>query len=64
VRIGLDAYHRWHGCDDVGFLSGNGGGAMNARAGGGLVASVQAVIAAGVPPVMANTSSAPALLHI
>lgn len=43
------------------FLAGAVAGAMNALAGGGSFVSLPALIAAGVPPVLANTSSTVAL---
>ena len=43
------------------FLAGVVAGAMNALAGGGSFVSLPALIAAGVPPVLANTSSTVAL---
>ena len=43
------------------FLAGLVAGAMNALAGGGSFVSLPALIAAGVPPVYANTSSTVAL---
>src|SRR5438067_9194835 len=43
------------------FFAGTVAGAMNALSGGGSFVSLPALIAAGVPPVLANTSSTVAL---